>query len=305
MPTFKIADIKDIAKYYALGMYGELNDKPVFVWAQAIGYKVLITIAPLLLLASGIVGQVLRRDRPFAVVESTVRNLFPAYQSEELISFLSQLQTVAGRLTIVGLVGLVVTAVTLFTTLRIVISGVFQEDWHSNRTLLRGYAFDLRMAVQVGALFTASIGLTLIIQSVNTSLFWTLAELGFSAEWLQSGWLSALNAFGFMLPWVVSILMFFLLIYMTPVPRPPWASALLGATVSAVMWELAKFGFTEYAKTMGSFEQSGLAALGDTFVLIVILVFWAYFSGLVMILGAITCMLHERRRRFLSISNAE
>lgn len=301
MRKFKPTNVLEITKYYASGMYRELSDKPVFLWAQAIGYKVLITIAPLLLLATGVVGQVLRNERPFGLVESAIRSVFPAYQSEELISFLSQLQTVAGRLTIVGLIGLLIAAVTLFTTLRIALSGVFQEDWHKTRSLLRGYAYDLRMALQVGVLFTASIGLTVVAQTINTNLFWGLTELGFETEWLQSGWINVLSVFGLLLPWLVSIAMFFLLIYMTPVPRPPLRSAFLGATVASLLWELAKFGFSAYAKSMGSFETSGLAALGDTFVLIVILVFWAYFSGLIMIIGAITCMLHERRHRFLAV----
>jgi membrane protein len=305
MPTFKPDHILEIVKYYASGVYGELRHKPVFLWAQAIGYKVLITIAPLLLLATGIVGQVLRNERPFSFVESAIRSVFPAYQSEELISFLSQLQTVSGRLTLVGLIGLLLAAVTLFTTLRIALSGVFQEDWHGTRSLFRGYAFDLRMAIQVGLLFTASLGLTLVAQTINTNLFWGLTELGLDTQWLQSGWLTVLNVFGVLLPWLVSIAMFFLLIYMTPVPRPPLRSALLGAVFASLLWEAAKFGFSAYARSMGSFETSGLAALGDTFVLVVILVFWAYFSGLIMIIGAIMCMLHERRRRSLSAETDE
>ncbi|MEQ9105059.1 MAG: YihY/virulence factor BrkB family protein [Rhodothermales bacterium] len=305
MPAFNPEDLLDVAKYYASGVYRELREKPVFLWAQAIGYKVLITIAPLLLLATGIVGQILRNDRPFSFVESAIRSVFPAYQSEELISFLSQLQNVSGRLTLVGLIGLLLAAVTLFTTLRIALSGVFQEDWHGTRSLFRGYAFDLRMALQVGLLFTASIGLTVVAQTINTNLFWGLTELGFETQWLQSGWLTVLNVFGLLLPWLISIAMFFLLIYMTPVPRPPLRSAFLGATVASLLWELAKFGFSAYAKSMGSFETSGLAALGDTFVLVVILVFWAYFSGLIMIIGAIMCMLHERRRRFLALEPDE
>lgn len=305
MPTFTRDDILDTAKYYASGMYRELSEKPVFLWAQAIGYKVLITIAPLLLLAIGIVGQILQNERPFGFVEQAIRSVFPAYQSEELISFLSQLQAVSGRLTLVGIIGLLLAAVTLFTTLRISLSGVFQEDWHKTRSLFRGYAFDFRMAMQVGLLFTASILLTVVAQTINTNLFWGLTELGFDTQWLQSGWLTVLNVFGLLLPWLISIFMFFLLIYMTPVPRPPIRSALLGATVASLLWELAKFGFSAYAQSMGSFETSGLAALGDTFVLVVILVFWAYFSGLIMIIGAIICMLHERRQRFLSVDRDE
>ena len=284
-------------KYYLKGIFLEIRDRPVFLWAQAIGFKVLITIVPLIILGTGLVAQLLRRERPFQVVEAAIRDILPAYQSGELISFLSQLQSVAGRLTLVGSLGLIVTAVTLFTTLRIVLASVFQEDWHKQRSILHGYAFDLRMAIQVGLLFTVSISLTVVAQTINTNLFWGLSEIGVDAPGLQSGWMHVVDGLGLILPYLVSIIMFFQLLYFTPLPHPPWKSAAMGAGVAAMLWEGAKVGFSEYATRLGSFEQSGLAALGDTFVLIIILVFWAYFSGLVLAIGAITCMIHERRHR--------
>ena len=55
--------------------------------------------------------------------------------------------------------------------------------------------------------------------------------------------------------------------------------------------------FTAYAAGFASFEQSGLAELGDTFVLIIVIVIWAYFSGLILTMGAIISLLHERIHR--------
>ena len=52
-----------------------------------------------------------------------------------------------------------------------------------------------------------------------------------------------------------------------------------------------------YATSFGSFEQTGLAALGDSFVMVIVIVLWAYFSGLVLTMGAITTLLHERKHR--------
>ena len=70
-----------------------------------------------------------------------------------------------------------------------------------------------------------------------------------------------------------------------------------GAVFTAVLWEAAKTVFTAYATSFGSFEQSGLAALGDSFGLIIVIVFWAYFSGLILTFGAIITLLHERKHR--------
>ncbi len=46
--------------YYAGGLYREINRKDVFLWAQAIAFKVLITIVPVVILATGIFGQMLK-----------------------------------------------------------------------------------------------------------------------------------------------------------------------------------------------------------------------------------------------------
>ena len=286
-----------VPRYYGRGMVRELYEKPVFLWAQAIAFKVLITIVPLVLIGTGIAGSILKRERPFRFLETVIRDFLPAYQSDQIVSFLSQLQDASGTLTLIGIIGLVLTTITLFTTLRTVLAGVFQEEWHESRNLLMGYLFDFRMAIQVGLFFIASTFITIAREALNDSSVEQLRSMGLDYPWLQDGFQNALETFGGILPFILSTFMFFQLIYFTPKPRPPWKSAAIGALFTAVLWEAAKVSFTVYATRFGSFEQSGLAALGDSFVLIIVLVFWAYFSGLVLNLGAITTMLHERKHK--------
>jgi membrane protein len=82
-----------------------------------------------------------------------------------------------------------------------------------------------------------------------------------------------------------------------------------------VVWEFAKSGFAIYAANIGRFDRySGAGAadgssvsLGDTFGLIIAFVFWVYFSGLLLMLGAIVVLLHEkghRSRRAAAIAEA-
>jgi membrane protein len=286
-----------LPRYYVRGMLRELYTKTVFLWAQAIAFKVLITTVPLILIGTGLAGSILKQERPFSTIEALIRDFLPAYQSDQIVSFLSQLQSASGTLTLIGVIGLTLSAVTLFTTLRTVLANVFQEEWHEHRGVLMGYMFDFRMALQVGLLFIASTLITIARETLNENSVGRLRDLGLDYPWLQEGFQSALDTFGVVLPLILSTAMFFQLIFFTPKPRPPWKSALIGATFTAVLWESAKIGFTDYATRFGSFEQSGLAALGDSFVLIIVLVFWAYFSGLILTLGAITTLLHERKHR--------
>ncbi len=113
----KLVRILALPRYYARGLVHEVYHRDVFVWAQAIGFKVLITIVPLILLATGLAGNILRQPEPYERVAGLIRDLLPAYQSDQIISFLSQLQTASATLTWIAVAGLTVTSLTLFTTL--------------------------------------------------------------------------------------------------------------------------------------------------------------------------------------------
>jgi membrane protein len=63
--------------------------------------------------------------------------------------------------------------------------------------------------------------------------------------------------------------------------------------LAAVLWESAKQAFTFYATYVG--YGTGTEALGNTFGLIVAFVFWVYFSGIVLMIGAVVASLREHR----------
>lgn len=283
--------------YYARGLYREFVDKSVFLWAQAIAFKVLIAFVPLVILATGITGNVMRRERPFRYVESLVRDFLPSYQSEQLMGFVGQLQEASATLTLIGILGLAFTAVTLFTTLRLILSKIFTDEWHRQRSILGGYAFDFRMAVQVGILFTISILITLVFQGLDSSYGTIQRMLGAETIWLEQGWHRVFEWTSVLLPFMLSMTMFFMLFYFVPIPRPPKRSVAIGAMVTAVLWEAAKYGFTVYATRVGYFDKTWLTALGETFTIVIFIVFWAYYSGTVLIIGALVTLLHERRHR--------
>lgn len=300
------------AAYYGQGFFSELTEKNVFLWAQAIAFKVLVTIVPVLILATGIFGRVLLYDKPFEVVSGFLRSFLPAYQINRLVDdFLRPLQSASGTLTLIGVLGLILSAMTLFTTLRLVISGAFQEDWHKERSILGGYVFDLRMAAQVGLVFLLTLGLTLMMSTINAAGFEFIQSVGLDYVWLQDGWRRLFKTVGLVVPFALTIVMFFQLYYFIPKPHPPHQSALLGAVSAAVIWEGAKGAFTFYAANVGRFDRYstpddvGLAALGDTFGLIIAFVFWVYFSGLILALGALLVLLHEKRHRAKTTNDRE
>jgi membrane protein len=113
-------------------------------------------------------------------------------------------------------------------------------------------------------------------------------------------------------PFFLTTAMFFQLYYFVPIPHPRKRSALTGALTAGVLWEAAKQAFTYYATYVGHFDRYGASSsldavpgdgggvaatevLGNTFGLIIAFVFWVYFSGIVLMLGAVVASLREHR----------
>jgi membrane protein len=158
-----------VPRYYGEGLIECAAHRPMFLWAQAIAFKVFVSLLPLILLATGIFGLVLRRSDPFETVASFLRSFLPDGYGASLVELVYSLQAASGAVTVVGAVALFVAVITLFSTLRYVIGAAMGETRHKMRTLLRGYLFDVRMAVQVGSLFLLSFAITFVAGAVRTS----------------------------------------------------------------------------------------------------------------------------------------
>ena len=108
-----LGNYASIPRYYASGIYRELHNKDIFLWAQAIAFKVLVTFIPLIVLGTGLVAQTIQPEQPSALIGLIIQTFFPEYQRGELVQFLEQLQQASGTITLIGIVSLTVTAKTL------------------------------------------------------------------------------------------------------------------------------------------------------------------------------------------------
>ncbi len=304
----RLASYRETLQHYLSHTWRLLNVRPVFLWAQAIAFKVLVSIVPVVILSTGVLGQVLRRERAFGDVAALVRAFLPAYRSDQLIAFLQQFADASGAVTAIGGFGLLFAAVTLMTTLRVVISSIFSEEGHIQRSVIKGYAFDLRMVVQVSVFFLLSMSLSLGMQGLNGAGIEWMEQAGLNYWWMREGWGRTFAVIGLLLPALLSLAVFFQLFLFIPKPQPPKRSALVGAAVASLLWELAKHVFAFYATWAGRFDRYDLAAgapaegditvaVGSLFSLLLAFVFWIYYSGIVMIIGATIAFLHERRYR--------
>lgn len=300
-PTTRFQRFLASLRYYLHGLLKELDRAEIFLWSQAIAFKALVTTVPLLILGTGLVGQLLQRQRPFETVANLVRGFLPDYESDRVIGFIHDLQQSGDTLTIIGVLALLISAMTLFSTLRIVIQNIFREDWHTSRTILMGYVFDLRMVAQVGVLFILTVALAIATQAIGAFGSEMTTSLSISA--LSTGWRYFYNTLGVLVTFLVTTAMFFQLYFFIPKPRPPWKGALAGAVSASLLWEIAKWSFTLYATRWGRFDH-GVDTIADTFGLLIAFVLWAYFSGLVLNIGGLIALLYDKKHRATATPSA-
>lgn len=274
------------------------------VSAQAIAFKVLITWVPIAILGVGVLGSLLSKNRPYQIIQNYLTSYFPTWQAERLFEFADEMQRISGTLTVVGLIAVVWSAVSLFSTLRVAVSNVFREDWHRVRKWTHGLAFDVRMTFFLGVLFVATAVLTIGAQLLDDQGIELMQRVGIEADWLLSGWRDVAHIIALFVPLLLGFGMFFQLYYFVPLPHPPRNGVVLGAFVAAVLWEIGKYFFTSYATGYGRYDNwvmtvqsDRIGMLGDIFGLIVAFVLWAYYSGVVLMVGGAVVLVHEMRRR--------
>jgi membrane protein len=131
-----------------------------------------------------------------------------------------------------------------------------------------------------------------------------LKATGLSYAWIEAGFRQAAQVLARLVPFFISFVMFYQLYFFVPKPHPHKRSAFLGAAVGSLLWEVAKQAFTYYATYVGRFGRysaadgfGSLDKLGNSFGLIIAFVFWIYFSGVVLMLGAVIAVLRENQMR--------
>jgi membrane protein len=287
--------------FYLRAIVRRFVSEDVFLWCGAIAFKVLVAFLPLTFLAFGIFGIVLRREQIFATISQFVNTFTPEQYGERILATISAFANSGTTVTAIGSVALLIAAISLFTTIRVVIENLFHRI-HVRRHPLVGYLVDLRMAVISGLLFLSSFGLTLLFTNVEQSGESFISTLELGGVWLERGWGGIWSFLFYLLPLVISTSLFFLLFYLTPRPRPSLSSALFGASLTALLWEVAKHAFSLYARRFGSpgglrevGNLGGMGPLGEVFGLVVLLVFWVYYSSFVLVIGGMVASIRDEK----------
>jgi membrane protein len=235
--------------------------------ASGLAFNFVVGLIPLLFFVVSVAGFVLSRRAVMEAVLSQLSAVVPVYK-KELHDTLAAIIRRRGLSSLLGTAMLLLFASQLFNSIRVVLTDIF--GFRGGPGFLRGLVRDMVMVVAMGVLFLGSLLISDIFGWLKLLL---LPTVGMPSQWIRS-WSLALAL-------ALSTLFFFVPYRYFPHRRVPVGAALAGALLAAVLWETAKQLFRWYILSFGVYDQ----VYGPLGVLVALAMF-AYYSGVVFILGA-------------------
>jgi membrane protein len=248
-----------------------------FFLAAGLSFFFLICVIPLLFLTVSLAGFILSSETAARAVVAQLAQNFPVYRGEITRALLRIVQT----RTLSGLLGtgiLILFSTQLFTALRLVLNRIMRANPRGG--FLRGMLFDVGLVVAIGVLFVGNVAVT--------ELFgWLKVSIMMSAH-APAAWIASLS---FVLAVLLSTAMFYMLYRFLPSRRVALGSALAGAILTSLLWEIAKQLFRLYIRKLGLYDQ----IYGPLGVLVAFVMF-VYYTMIVFVLGAAYVAALENRR---------
>jgi membrane protein len=252
----------------------------------AIAYYTVFSLAPLLLLVIAIAGLIFGRDAVQGEIVNQVTALMGregAVAIEGLLKSAAEPATSAIA-TLVSVALLMLGATTVFAEIQNALDRIWHVPPANKPSGIRGF-FRTRL-LSFGLVL--GLGFLLLVSLVISA---AVAALG--AWWGDSfaGWETVLQIVNTLVSLTLSTALFGMIYKLMPRTPIDWRDVWVGAAVTAVLFEIGKFGIGLYLGKSG--VTSGFGAAGSLAVLLI----WVYYSAQIFLLGAEFTRLHSGKRR--------
>ncbi|HEK86608.1 MAG TPA: YihY/virulence factor BrkB family protein [Candidatus Aminicenantes bacterium] len=270
--------------------FKRFNQDRCWTAAIVISYFTLLCLVPLVALFAYLAVKILGSSELFfrslnIFTEDFFAKMDPA--------FFKKLQTLGGSLSNLGwfgLLGSLVAASFLFSNLISIINQIFRVDTH------RSFFYN-RLLEYVVMLFG---GLVLLL-SISITALWaafqrSLKESPLVSEFINPRIIDFFNNFFFqyLLPLGLTFLVLFILYKFIPEIKVHTRSALIGAAVASILWEIFKRGFAFYVIHLSAIGMVLSRMLAGTLTSVIFFLLWISSSLLILLWGAeLTAVFNE------------
>ena len=271
---------------YVRRVWDNSGEDNIFFLAGGIAFNILIAIVPFLLLFATALSYLLNQSTEAATDEvvNLASRFLPPTSGEPVIKVIASIIAARGTVGIYAAIGFVWFSTRLFGSMRSILNAIF--DIEIDRGIIDGKIYDVKVTIVSSLLFVAYTAVSAYIALATTRGVSVLEALGLRRD-VMGG---VEYTLGRILAFVFIAALFFGLYKYLPYKKMRWQTALVAASFTGVMFEIAKTGFAVYATSFkpGSLYTGTIAAL-------VVVVLWVYYASMVFILGGEVAQVYELR----------
>jgi membrane protein len=242
-----------------------------FMLASAMSFAALLCLAPLTLILFSLAGYLMESDTIAEYLFDAAALLLPAYGRElgEFFAFLTRERAVVG---LVGVLSWMVFATQFFSLMRTVLNRIFGAP--ARRGLIHGFAVDLLMVVAIGSLAIGFTGTILAVVTLGDMAVRLVPGAPSPSQWLK-------QLLSLPLMYLSGVGLLFLLYRTLPNTAVPARAAAIATFAVTIAWEAARWIFTAYVATFGTYGR-----LYGSFGAAIAALVWIYYSAVIFVLGA-------------------
>jgi membrane protein len=236
--------------------------------AGAVAYQIFFSLVPLLAVVVGVLGFIYRDTASQLQLAQVLRQIYPSATDREIRIVRDLVQGRALSIGI-GVAGTLLGASAIFGSLDSAFAAVLGRG--HPRSLVRRY---LSAFAFVAALTVLALGSVTISYGAVAAADVLLSARGEGAARL------AVEVVGRVVGAATGAVFFFVIYRSVPRRTVAFETAAIAAVVSALLWELAKLAFGEYARVLGAFSAYGPLAFAAG------LLTWIYLTAVIILFGA-------------------
>lgn len=243
-------------------LWARINHDRLTTSAAELAYTTILALVPLITVIFALLSAFPMFDEVSQSLKQLIySNLVPT-ASDTIQNYLEQFIANTKKMTLVGIIGLIVTSLLLINS----INNVLNRIWRTKRK--RSFMYNLTMYWTILTLGPILVGSSVAVSSYIFSLKW-LSDAA-SGDVLLST-----------LPFIISIVGFWLLYSIIPTESIPFKEAVIGALVAAILFEIGKRAFALYVTSFPTYQLIyGVVSS------IPIMLVWIYCSWCIVLFGA-------------------
>ncbi|WP_121145024.1 virulence factor BrkB family protein [Orbus hercynius] len=243
-------------------LWQRINRDRLTTSAASLAYTSILALVPLITVIFSLLSAFPIFNEASQAFRTLVYNNLAPAASDTIQEYLDQFIANTNRMTVFGLIGLMATSLLLIRS----IDNALNYIWRTKRT--RSIMYNLTIYWTILTLGPMLIGASIAISSYI-----------FSVNWLSDNPVS--HVFLGFLPFVISVIGFWLLYCIVPTESVPIKESMIGAIIAAMLFELGKKGFTLYVSSFPTYQL-----IYGVLSSIPLLLIWIYFSWCIILFGA-------------------